>query len=354
MKLALDALEKLVRFESDSWEIGSCRIAGQATKALREALAEQPAQPQQEPVALEQERKAFEEWIDSGFINKGHAAFHKFSDRDAYCIDEIQNKWKAWEERAKRTTPQAQPQQEPVAWLDPWTRNNVTTDYDAYGKHGIPLYTHPQPSQQEPVAFSQFLSDVVTAAGLLSHGKTDKSLAARISEFAFRLRTSPQTAQEWIEAACALTKAADDAASDIDNMQEPDLSGLKPETQKQLRVWLADGSFVERVIGVCLDQERQLMVYEKAQPAQQEPVAWGKPTDEMVQAATDEYDEWANENKGTTECIRAMLSKALKASPQASKPWVGLTSEDKVEILRANGEAAVLILTEAKLREKNT
>ena len=56
-----------------------------------------------------------------------------------------------------------------------------------------------------------------------------------------------------------------------------------------------------------------------AQPAQQEPVALGKPTDEMVQAATDEYDEWANENKGTTECIRAMLSKALKASPPAQR-----------------------------------
>ena len=35
---------------------------------------------------------------------------------------------------------------EPVAWLDPWTGTNVTTDYDAYGKHGIPLYTAPQPS----------------------------------------------------------------------------------------------------------------------------------------------------------------------------------------------------------------
>lgn len=39
LKLALEALEKLVRFESDSWELGSCRIAGQATRALREALA---------------------------------------------------------------------------------------------------------------------------------------------------------------------------------------------------------------------------------------------------------------------------------------------------------------------------
>jgi len=34
-------------------------------------------------------------------------------------------------------------EQEPVAWLDPWTRNNVTTDYDAYGNNGIPLYTTP-------------------------------------------------------------------------------------------------------------------------------------------------------------------------------------------------------------------
>ena len=44
MKLALEALEKLMRFESDSWELGSCRVASQAIKALREALAEQPAQ----------------------------------------------------------------------------------------------------------------------------------------------------------------------------------------------------------------------------------------------------------------------------------------------------------------------
>ena len=35
---------------------------------------------------------------------------------------------------------------EPVAWLDPWTGTKVTTDYDAYGKHGIPRYTAPQPS----------------------------------------------------------------------------------------------------------------------------------------------------------------------------------------------------------------
>ena len=35
---------------------------------------------------------------------------------------------------------------------------------------------------------AQFLTDVVTAAGLLSHGRTDKKLATRIAEQAFELR----------------------------------------------------------------------------------------------------------------------------------------------------------------------
>ena len=35
--------------------------------------------------------------------------------------------------------------------LDPWTGTKVTTDYDAYGKHGIPLYTAPQPVEREPL-----------------------------------------------------------------------------------------------------------------------------------------------------------------------------------------------------------
>ena len=44
---------------------------------------------------------------------------------------------------------------EPVAWLDPWTGTKVTTDYDAYGKHGIPLYTAPQPVAREPLTYEQ-------------------------------------------------------------------------------------------------------------------------------------------------------------------------------------------------------
>lgn len=44
---------------------------------------------------------------------------------------------------------------EPVAWLDPWTGAKVTTDYDAYGKHGIPLYTTQQPTQPQAGAVPQ-------------------------------------------------------------------------------------------------------------------------------------------------------------------------------------------------------
>ena len=58
-------------------------------------------------------------------------------------------------ETALWSPPTPQPTQaqatEPVAWLDPWTGTKVTTDYDAYGKHGIPLYTAPQPVAREPM-----------------------------------------------------------------------------------------------------------------------------------------------------------------------------------------------------------
>ena len=43
---------------------------------------------------------------------------------------------------------------EPVAWLDPWTGTKVTTDYDAYGKHGIPLVRQ-QPVVREPLSAAQ-------------------------------------------------------------------------------------------------------------------------------------------------------------------------------------------------------
>ena len=49
----------------------------------------------------------------------------------------------------------AQPEQKPVAWLDPWTKSSVTFDYDAHGDRGIPLYTAPQPSTKAVLCKSE-------------------------------------------------------------------------------------------------------------------------------------------------------------------------------------------------------
>ena len=51
------------------------------------------------------------------------------------------------EQAAPKAAPAPQQEaQEPVAWLNPWRADQVTTDYDAYGERGIPLYTAPQPA----------------------------------------------------------------------------------------------------------------------------------------------------------------------------------------------------------------
>ena len=88
----------------------------------------------------------------------------------------------------------------------------------------------------------------------------------------------------------------------------------------------------------------------REKPAQQrEPVAWMKD-------CADFWEHYTYISEASQENYKAeaqMWVEKLRTSPPASKPWVGLTTEDRVEILRARGEASVLHLTEAKLREKN-
>jgi hypothetical protein len=52
-----------------------------------------------------------------------------------------------------------------------------------------------EPAQQEPVAFKQFLSDVHTAAGLVTHGKQCKALGERLGEGVMRYTATPPAAQ---------------------------------------------------------------------------------------------------------------------------------------------------------------
>ena len=52
--------------------------------------------------------------------------------------------------------------------------------------------------------FKQFLSDVLTAAGLVTHGKKCKDLGRRLGEMSMRLRTAPKTAAAPVQAHDAL------------------------------------------------------------------------------------------------------------------------------------------------------
>ena len=68
---------------------------------------------------------------------------------------------------------------EPVAWLDPWTGTKVTTDYDAYGKHGIPLVRQ-QPVARVPLT-PERVKEIVRGAGYDQCGIPDTGRAAFIN-----------------------------------------------------------------------------------------------------------------------------------------------------------------------------
>lgn len=88
-------------------------------------------------------------WQWENTFNGGTGAVKKNPETLGINMSHPDYKW-----TALYTTPQPSPtaqSAEPVAWLDPWTGTKVTTDYDAYGKHGIPLYTAPQPVAREPL-----------------------------------------------------------------------------------------------------------------------------------------------------------------------------------------------------------
>ena len=131
-------------------------------------------------------------------------------------------------------------------------------------------------------------------------------------------------------------------------------------------------TYEEEKVTQALTAIREALAEQPAQ--QQEPVAWMdgyrniysleekaagcvEATIALVPMANQEKTSGSPINELQCVCGAVWLGEEMvhlpDKRPPASKPWVGLTSEDKVEILRANGEAAVLILTEAKLREKN-
>ena len=63
--------------------------------------------------------------------------------------------------------------------------------------------------------FKQFLSDVLTAAGLVTHGKKCKDLGRRLGEMSMRLLTAPKTAAAQPVAHVSQETFNDDGTSDI-------------------------------------------------------------------------------------------------------------------------------------------
>lgn len=86
------------------------------------------------------------EWRKTGELRQGalrvYAEKHWQGHHDSLQMAERDTAVEAMRWIAKWGTPPAVTG-EPVAWLDSWTGAKATTDYDAYGKHGIPLYTAP-------------------------------------------------------------------------------------------------------------------------------------------------------------------------------------------------------------------
>ena len=126
--------------------------------------------------------------------------------------------------KALYTTPQTQPAavpagMEPVAHVSQETFNDDgTSDIIIPALPiGMALYAAPQPAAQDAPSngalaapaqvvpapgveavsereLKQFLTDVLTAAGLVTHGKKCKDLGRRLGEMSMRLRTAPKTA----------------------------------------------------------------------------------------------------------------------------------------------------------------
>ena len=64
--------------------------------------------------------------------------------------------------------------------------------------------------------FKQFLSDVLTAAGLVTHGKKCKDLGRRLGEMSMRLLTPPKTAAAPVQAQDALKEIGAIAVSALE------------------------------------------------------------------------------------------------------------------------------------------
>lgn len=80
-------------------------------------------------------------------------------------------------------------QQAHEAWRLTLPRQNALDSESAAFAAGYRAHEAQRQAGQESVAFSQFLSDVLTAAGLVEHGKQCKALGRRVADGCATFRT---------------------------------------------------------------------------------------------------------------------------------------------------------------------
>ena len=172
LKLALDAIEKLwniiddidtygdmakadeklyrslverrqrTRFEETGISTDGHTLNGGAITAIREALAEQPAQQEPEPDRVKFERH----WRKTRGDKKANRELPRHPlQPQTYIQDSANRHWVTWQAAVRSVSPQPAQQQEPVAWM--WKDGTVTTDPDRADGTWAPLYTSPQPSK---------------------------------------------------------------------------------------------------------------------------------------------------------------------------------------------------------------
>ena len=99
---------------------------------------------------------------------------------------------------------------------------------------------------------------------------TDEMVAAAIRANAEWAHDGDDDRNPWVVVYRAMLAAAPAPALQA---HEDDVSSLSPKGQERARLWLADGTFVSRALGVLRDQEREIVALQKAAaPQAQEPV----------------------------------------------------------------------------------
>jgi hypothetical protein len=198
-------------------------------------------------------------------------------------------------------------QQEPVAWMSPHggflSANYINNFASGLDKeiHNIPLYTSPQPAQQQGFVLSKHF-DKLTGAGIPN-------------PFTFGAQQPAPVQQEPTVSKGAYNRVRDDY-NDLLKQSEQDA--------KDAKEWRAH---VNRCKLAGIDLDYQITA---PQPAQQEYAS---------------FAEWAHD----------YVQDNLHKLKPAQRTWVGLTDEEIDQCLRVSGGSMGRLLSaiEAKLRSKN-